>query len=207
MVYIHIPDILTEEENMLMAKYAKLKKKKKQVQALKIKPEVEKPSILLKRPKDARDAKEVARKLIKSGNINIPKTETQSEVKFKRPNISQERKKAQNEATTYHPFASTSEEDRTVKPQEKTETPTEGSAPVTPTAAAGGNRAISFLYQQIADDDNKKQQPSVQQREKKSGFTVYVAGKSIDEDFLKKNFTDFGMIVNISMEIEKGNLT
>jgi hypothetical protein len=27
MVYIHIPDTLTEEEQMLMAKYAKLKKK------------------------------------------------------------------------------------------------------------------------------------------------------------------------------------
>jgi len=28
MVYIHIPEALTEEEQMLMAKYAKLKKKK-----------------------------------------------------------------------------------------------------------------------------------------------------------------------------------
>jgi RNA recognition motif-containing protein len=26
----------------------------------------------------------------------------------------------------------------------------------------------------------------------------------ITEDFLKKNFSDFGMIVNVSMEIEKG---
>lgn len=29
MVYIHIPEALTEEEQMLMAKYAKLKKKVK----------------------------------------------------------------------------------------------------------------------------------------------------------------------------------
>ena len=78
---------------------------------MKIKPEIEKP-LLPKRPKDAKDAKEVARKLIKSGNINLPKNETQNEVKFKRPNFSQERKKAQNmEPASYHPYSSTSEEE------------------------------------------------------------------------------------------------
>lgn len=31
-----------------------------------------------------------------------------------------------------------------------------------------------------------------------------MSGKSITEDFLKKHFSDFGSIVNVSMEIEKG---
>lgn len=74
------------------------------MQALKTKPEPEKP-LIPKRPKDARDAREVARKLIKSGNINISKPESQ-QVHFKRPK-GQERKKQQAEAATYHPFSST----------------------------------------------------------------------------------------------------
>jgi negative elongation factor E len=191
MVYIHIPEQLTEEEHLLIAKYAKLKKKKKQVQALKVKPEVEKPTTLLKL-KRPQDAKEVARKLVKSGNINIPKTEAQSDVKFKRPNISQERKKVQSiEATSYHPFSASSEE-------EKVRTPT---TPV-PEKPETETRPVSFLYQQIAETDSKK--PNSQQRDKKSGYTVYVSGKGIDEEFLKRNFNEFGTIVNVAMEIEKG---
>lgn len=94
------------------------------MQALKTKPEPEKP-LILKRPKDARDAREVARKLIKSGNINISKPESQ--VQFKRPK-GQERKKAIPEPASYHPFStSTSVEDDTSSssksplPVEKTE--------------------------------------------------------------------------------------
>lgn len=61
-----------------------------------------------KRPKDARDAREVARKLIKSGNINISKPESQ--VQFKRPK-GQERKKILPEPASYHPFSTSTEED------------------------------------------------------------------------------------------------
>jgi negative elongation factor E len=75
------------------------------VQALKSKPEPEKP-LIPKRPKDARDAREVARKLIKSGNINISKPQ-ESQVQFKRPK-GQERKKVLPEPTTYHPFSTSS---------------------------------------------------------------------------------------------------
>ncbi|KAG5671688.1 hypothetical protein PVAND_001873 [Polypedilum vanderplanki] len=194
MVYIHIPEQLTEEENLLIAKYAKLKKKKKQVQALKVKPEVEKPALVkLKRPQDA---KEIAKKLVKSGNINIPKTEAQSEIKFKRPNISQERKKVQSmEATSYHPFSANTDDNDKLGSR----TP---STPISEKSESDSGRSISFLYQQIVDTDNKKQ--NNQQRDKKSGYTIYVSGKSIDEDFLKKNFNEFGTIVNVAMEIEKG---
>lgn len=71
---------------------------------MKSKPEPEKP-LIPKRPKDARDAREVARKLIKSGNINISKPE--SPAQFKRPK-GQERKKIAPEQTPYHPFSTSS---------------------------------------------------------------------------------------------------
>lgn len=74
MVYLHFPSNLTEEELMLQAKYQKLKKKKKALVALKApKPEAEKP-ILPKRAAEARDAREIARKLLKSGAIQAIKT-------------------------------------------------------------------------------------------------------------------------------------
>lgn len=79
---------------------------KKQVQALKTKPEPEKPMIPKRSGKDARDAREVARKLIKSGNINIKKPD-QFQVQFKRPK-GQEKKKTLPEPTSYHPFSTSS---------------------------------------------------------------------------------------------------
>ena len=120
-------------------------------------------------------------------------------MKFKRPNFSQERKKAQNmETTSYHPYSSTSEEENASKSPlpgiEKAEQP-------------NGNRSISFLYQQIVQEKEptETKKPSPQQKDKpKSGFTVYVSGKAITEDFLKKHFSEYGTIVNVSMEIEKG---
>lgn len=78
-----------------------------------------------KRPKDARDAREVARKLIKSGNINIKKPDT-FQMQFKRPK-GQEKKKILPEPTSYHPFStSTSIEDdssssKSPLPTEKTD--------------------------------------------------------------------------------------
>jgi negative elongation factor E len=157
--------------------------------ALKTKPEPEKP-LLPNRPKDARDAREVARKLIKSGNINIQKQESQTH--FKRPK-GQERKKVQNlEPPSYHPFAA-SEDNSSKSP-----------IPV-PEKSDNGNRGISFLYQQFEKekDTDKKHSPP-RDNKPKSGYTIYVSGKSITEDFLKKHFSDYGSIVNVSMEIEKG---
>lgn len=134
--------------------------------------------------------------MIKSGNINLPKNETQNEVKFKRPNFSQERKKVQSVEAAYHPYSATAEEETVTK------SPLPGNdKPETP----NGNRSISFLYQQIVQEKDTDKRQSPQHKEKpKTGFTVYVSGKSITEDFLKKHFSEFGTIVNVSMEIEKG---
>lgn len=138
-----------------------------------------------KRPKDARDAREIAKKLIKSGNINIQKQESQ--VQFKRPK-GQERKRIAIDPPSYHPFStSTSVEEESIK-LDKSE----------------GARTIP-LYQTFEKEKDTEKKLNFPLKEKpKSGYTIYVSGKSITEDFLKKNFSDFGTIVNVSMEIEKG---
>lgn len=69
------------------------------------------------------------------------------------------------------------------------------------------NRSISFLYQQFEkekDGDKKAALNPRNESKPKTGYTIYVSGKTITEDYLKKHFSEFGSIVNVSMEIEKG---
>lgn len=58
--------------------------------------------------------REVARKLIKSGNIKL-ESKAESQVQFKRPK-GQERKKALPEPTSYHPFSQSIEDDASKSP-------------------------------------------------------------------------------------------
>lgn len=37
----------------------------------------------------------------------------------------------------------------------------------------------------------------------RAGNTIFVSGNKVNEEFLKKHFSNFGSIVNVSMEIEK----
>lgn len=67
------------------------------------------------------------------------------------------------------------------------------------------NRSISFLYQQFEKEKEGDKKSNIPHKDKpKTGYTIYVSGKTITEDFLKKHFSEFGTIVNVSMEIEKG---
>lgn len=64
-----------------------------------------------------------------------------------------------------------------------------------------------MLYQQFEKEkegDKKAAFPLKEKDKPKTGYTIYVSGKTITEDFLKKHFSEFGTIVNVSMEIEKG---
>ncbi|XP_026468843.1 negative elongation factor E [Ctenocephalides felis] len=210
-VYIHFPSNLTEEEHMLQAKYQKLKKKKKALQALKApKPEPEKP-VLPKRPADARDAKEVARKLIKSGAIPaIPKpSQKPAQLIFKRPR-GQERKRIQPEkVSSYQPFQSNIDTnninefsdkatpraknlyDHFVSERDKDERGLKDSAAVGSTPTVSSNVITSTV------------QNASQNTAKRTGNTVYVSGYQVTQEFLQKNFSEFGNILYISMEIEK----
>lgn len=162
------------------------------MQALKTKPEPEKP-LIPKRPKDARDAREIAKKLIKSGNINIQKQESQ--VQFKRPK-GQERKKLLNDPPTYHPFSTPSVDDES--PGLKSPTIIDKGEKIDSSI-----RPIPALYQTFEKEGSEKKSNFPVKEKPKTGFTIFVSGKSITEDFLKKHFNEFGQIVNVSMEIEK----
>ncbi|XP_061505537.1 negative elongation factor E [Anopheles gambiae] len=218
MVYIHFPSNLTEEELMLQAKYAKLRKKKKALQALKAPKQEPEKNLLPKRPADARDAREVARKLLKSGAIQaIQKPQPKQEGSFKRPK-GQERKRTQPEmspAGQYQSFgASTEFESSSATPPVPSSSATSASTTPTETPNSPAEKETSRvqnLYQQFAnerekEDQSDKSKPGADASKDKprSGNTVYVSGNKVTENFLKKHFSDFGEILNISMEIEKG---
>ncbi|XP_058121595.1 negative elongation factor E [Anopheles ziemanni] len=218
MVYIHFPSNLTEEELMLQAKYAKLKRKKKALQALKAPKQEPEKNLLPKRPADARDAREVARKLLKSGAISaIQKPQPKQDSSFKRPK-GQERKRAPPELTPggqYQSFGASTEFDNISSSTTTPASTNTGSAAATaverPTSPVEKETSrVQNLYQQFANERDKEEQtekakPGDASKEKpRSGNTVYVSGNKVTEDFLKKHFSEFGEILNISMEIEKG---
>lgn len=73
------------------------------------------------------------------------------------------------------------------------------------------------MYQQFATERDREERglsdkkssdsnsPTIQRTEKqRTGNTIYVSGNKVTEDFLRTNFSTFGKIVNVSMEIEKG---
>ncbi|KAH8364238.1 negative elongation factor E [Drosophila ficusphila] len=199
MVYIHFPTNLTEEEQMLQAKYQKLKKKKKALQAHKApKPEPES-SLTLKRPTDARDAREVARKLIKSGAIPaIQKQTKQDQTSFKRPKGQERAKRSTSETSvaSYQPFSSTQNDvaQETIISEIIKEEPRRQN-----------------LYQHFATERDREERgmpekvpmDTAQPEKPRAGNTIFVSGNKVTEDFLKKTFNDYGTIVNVSMEIEK----
>lgn len=149
-----------------------------------------------KRP-DARDAREVARKLLKSGAISaIQKPAKQEQTSFKRPR-GQERKKVQTESSVaYQPFSATQAE------ASPTKEPKEESKESPPSRYPN-------LYQQFASERDKEERGLVdkktnpESRDKRTGNTIYVSGNKVTEEYLRKHFSEFGQILNVSMEIEK----
>ena len=87
---LHFPSKLTEEEEQLQSKYAKLRRKKKQLQDVS-KPKQEPEHNKIKKPSEAKDAKEVAKKLLKTGAIKAIKK-------------SLEKEKAKDEKVIHHSF-------------------------------------------------------------------------------------------------------
>ena len=75
---LHFPSKLTEEEEQLQSKYAKLRRKKKQLQDV-TKPKQEPEHSKIKKPSEAKDAKEVAKKLLKTGAIKAIKKSLEKE--------------------------------------------------------------------------------------------------------------------------------
>lgn len=81
MVYLNIPSELTDEEELLKEKYEQLRRLQNRLNAPKL--EVSPPTSLKR--STVKDAKEVAKKLLKSGAITAIKVESKDTQGFKRP--------------------------------------------------------------------------------------------------------------------------
>lgn len=185
-----------------------------------------------KRAVDARDAREVARKLFKSGAIPaIQKPQMkQDQMSFKRPK-GQERKRVVSETNvaSYQPFSSTQD------------SYTAGAAADPAGADRDTNRmhncewwrrnlligppvSIFYycfrqftVYQQFATERDREERGLNEKKvsetiatnphrpdKQRTGNTICVSGNNVTEEFLRTQFSTYGKIVNVSMEIEKG---
>lgn len=201
---------------------------KKALQALKAPKQEAEKQLIPKRAVDARDAREVARKLFKSGAIPaIQKPQMkQDQMSFKRPK-GQERKRVipESNVASYQPFSATQPD---------------GFQGATSSLDRDTNRVhnckskrncnfihsryksdhfISIsVYQQIATERDREERGLTEKKptealptlathrteKQRTGNTICVSGNNVTEEFLRTQFTIFGKIVSVSMEIEKG---
>lgn len=198
MVYIHFPSNLTEEEQMLQNKYQKLKKKKKALQMLKAPKQEPEKQAPLKRPTEAKDAKEFAKKLLKSGAISAIKVESKEKQGFKRSkNLERKISTAEKaQVSGYQPFQSAHQSDEEEK--EPPQASTSGST--RPQLKKGLYE--SFVSQRDRGPREREGRPERPERPKQ-GNTIYVHGFGVTDEILRNGFTSFGNIFNISMEVDK----
>jgi len=207
---------------MLQAKYAKLRKKKRQLAAVKNPDAAEKAEKEAAKKAvsttNAKDAKEVAKKLIRTGAIaaiqkSAEREKTEKYGGFKRSQ-GLERKLTgivgvgDNAKAGYQPFSAThgpgggfdtGGEDMNPEPIDP------------PPAKKSKNLYESFVH--ARDREERGLTPAGNSGEaaagagkeggKRQGNTIYVFGYQITEEILKNTFASCGKIVNISMEVEK----
>ena len=203
---LHFPNKLTEEEEALQSKYAKLRRKKKQLQEVN-KPKQEPEQNKNKRPSEAKDAKEVAKKLLKTGAMKTIKASLQKEKakeektisSFKRSMGFERKLNGMDRAmSSYQPFSATH------GPGGGFDTGGEDFEPEVPESVAKTKQ--KNLYENFVKERDREER-GLKETDNPSkprvGHTVYVYGYGITEDLLRSTFTQFGQIVNISMEVEK----
>ncbi|XP_043204843.1 negative elongation factor E-like isoform X2 [Amphibalanus amphitrite] len=196
MVYLHFPTNLTEEEIVLQNKYAKLRKKKKALQALKAPRQEPEPIHPVKRPSEAKDAKEYAKKLIRSGAIRSieRRDDNKEKTTFKRSKGLERKLSGSDRALSgYQPFSASHPEDEPPPPP-----PAERDKEFRP-----GNKTLYDSFISARDKEERSSSRDVASDKPRQGNTVYVRGYGVTEQLLRRSFQKFGAIVNISMEIEK----
>ncbi|KAG8195659.1 hypothetical protein JTE90_004991 [Oedothorax gibbosus] len=213
MVNLHFPSQLTEEEEMLKKKYEKLRRKKKALQNLHAPKQEPPPPKPLTKPgpsEPKKDAKEVAKILLKTGAISVTKVENKERQGFKRPKALMRRNTSvMGSVAGYQPFtASHSTEDDSLA----------GPSSSDPALPSTSGRPVKKLYDSFIssrsledemrdehtrdggrrerDRDNRPEKP-------RPGNTVYVRGIGVKQNLLQRVFETVGKIINISMEIEK----
>ena len=195
MVYMHFPYNLTEEEELLQKKYAKLRKKKKALAALKApkpEPKEEKKEELKRKVETASNATEQAKKLLKAGAIKVA-TERKDSQTFKRT----KRQKGDDKSTVvFQPFSGTN-------PEEDASGPSTPSTPKERTPRPMKSLYDSFVSRGRDRDDRPRYRDREREVEPKKGNTIYVFGPGLTEAIVKKTFANLGTIINTSMEQEK----
>lgn len=151
--------------------------------------------------------------MIKSGAIQaIQKPQSKQDQQFKRPKLHIEKKPERSldspQVSAYQPYSAT-HGDSSASPLH---------TPNSPAYDKETGRTPN-LYQQFASERDREERgfSAVDKKDvagpaggpktgdkPRTGNTIYVAGKQVTEEYLKKHFSDYGMIVNVSMEIEKG---
>ena len=202
---LHFPSKLTEEEEALQLKFAKLRRKKKQLQEVN-KPKQEPEQNKSKRPAEAKDAKEVAKKLLKTGAIKAIQKSLHKEKEkdeksngvFKRSMGLERKLNGMDRAmSSYQPFSATH------GPGGGFDTGGEDFEPEIPEALQKTKQ--KNLYESFVKERDREERGLNEDNPNKPrvGHTVYVYGYGISEDLLRSTFTQYGQIVNISMEVEK----
>jgi len=224
MVFLHLPASLTEEEQMLQQKYAKLRKKKialKNHNSSKNESD-NKQSNTAATPaanpnkkhvaNTAADAKELAKKLIRSGNIKLQQSNTakaEGGAKaggFKRSQgLERKLTGLDNARAGYQPFSATHGPGGGFDTGGEDMNP----EPVEPPAKKVKNLYDTFVAARDREErglanDASEALSSLKTDSRRQGNTIYVFGYQITEELLKKAFASLGgKIVNISMEVEK----
>lgn len=201
------PSSLTEEEETLQKKFAKLKKKKKAVMALK-KQSTANPSTQsgLKRSVseqptvDGAAATEQAKKLMKSGAISAIRPETKSSG-FKRSRTLEGKLKdpEKEKPPSFQPFQrSVSAEDEAAeanvrRPQVKN---------LYESFVSGREHENSPMEDAERVDDRgwDRERHSSERREPRRGNTIYVNGSGITDEILQTAFSSIGPVLNVTME-------
>jgi len=224
MVFLHLPASLTEEEQMLQTKYAKLRKKKAALKSYlnsaknendnKSSNSMTTPSSnpAKKQVNTAGDAKEQAKKLIQSGRINLQPAQKTDRADAKRASgfkrsqgLERKLTGLDNARAGYQPFSATHGPGGGFDTGGEDMNP----EPVEPPVKKVKNLYDTFVVARDREErglanDASESLSSLKSDSRRQGNTIYVFGYQITEELLKKAFASLGgKIVNISMEVEK----
>ncbi|XP_064616296.1 LOW QUALITY PROTEIN: negative elongation factor E-like [Liolophura sinensis] len=213
MVYVNFPVKLTEEEETLQKKYAKLRKKRKSLQAHKTGKQDHQqgntpPVKRLASEASTEEAKEAAKKLLKSGIIKL-KDDSKDKHSFKRSKNFEKKMKDTEKTPTavgFQPFAAFHQEEderrdesrpRVKKLYDSFVGSREGRESRDGREGRDSREGRDRRDSRYERDDRREREAP------KKGNTIYVHGHGVNEDLLRKAFCNLGTILNISVEKEK----
>ncbi|KAF8792189.1 Negative elongation factor E like protein [Argiope bruennichi] len=201
---------------MLKKKYEKLRRKKKALQNLNAPKQEPPPPKPLVRPgplEPKKDAKEVAKILLKTGAISAIKVENKERQGFKRPKALERKRNACDRASSsvagYQPFTASHsvEEDGPPVGSPSESSPSNSSRPpvkkLYETFVSGRKLEDEIKEDRVRDHQRRERDRDGRSERPRQGNTIYVRGFGVTQEILQKVFEPVGTIINISMEMDK----